>query len=233
MSEMDATRIQQLHDAAYARLKTSEALSGSLLGEQDPNQARQTLEEIISNCERNLEQVGEFANPHLLSETHIQLATAKIDLAEYEQDPEQRKQLVRSSTEHCEIAAAVALDSDTTVLPTEILPWAMTVLSKALGYLSGYQNQALQARLAGYARDLLQVYERHRHLRWDGAQTLFAGQALFDSVDLAADDSEREAILQRASSLVREARQTLLRAGDREVAEQARKTQEKIEAALS
>jgi hypothetical protein len=233
MSEMEATRIQQLLDAAYARLKTSQALSASLLGEQDPTQARQILEEIISNCERNLEQVGRFANPHLLSETHIQLATAKIDLAEHEQDPEERERLVRSSTEHSEIAAAVALDSDTTVLPTEILPWSMTVLSKALGYLSGYQNQALQARLAGYARDLLQVYEKHRQMRWEGAQTLFAGQALFDSADLAADESEREAILERALSLAQEARQTLLRAGDREVAEQARRTQQEIEAAQS
>jgi hypothetical protein len=233
MSEIESARLQQLIDAAYARLITSEALSGSLLGQQEPVGARQTLQEIISNCERNLEQVGEFANPYLISETHIQLATAKIDLAEIEEDPVKCEQLVRSSTEHCEIAAAVALDSDTTILPAEILPWAMSVLSKALGYLSGYQNQALQGRLAGYARELLQVYEKHRQMRWDGAQTLFAGQVLFDSADLAEDDSEREAILQRALALVQDARQTLIRAGDRQVAEQARRMQQEIEAVQS
>lgn len=233
MSEMELARRQQLSDAAFARLKTSEALSGSLLGEKDPAQARQTLSEIIAHCERNLEQVGDFANPHLLSETHITLAMAKIDMAGYEEDPTEQEQLARSSTEHCEIAVAVALDSDTTVLPAEILPWAMTVLAKALGYISGYQNQALQGRLGAYARELMQVYEKHREMRWEGAQTLFAGQALFDSADLAADESEREAILRRALSLAQEARQTLLRAGDRDVAEQARQTLEEIEAAFS
>lgn len=233
MSEMELARRQQLSEAAYARLKTTEALSGSLLGEDDPAKARQTLSEIIAHCERNLEQVGEFANPHLLSETHITLAMAKIDMASYEDDPTVREQFARSSTEHCEIAVAVALDSETSVLPAEILPWAMTVLAKALGYTSSYQYQALQGRLSAYARDLLQVYENHKEMRWEGAQALFAGQALMDSAGVAEDDSEREAILRRAFSLTQEAHQTLLRAGDREVAEQARRTMDEIEAELS
>jgi hypothetical protein len=233
MSEMELARRQQLSEAAYARLKTAEALSGSLLGEVDSAKARQTLSEIIAHCERNLEQVGEFANPHLLSETHITLAMAKIDMVSYEADPMVQEKFTRSSTEHCEIAVAVALDSETSVLPAEILPWAMTVLAKALGYASGYQFQALQGRLSAYARDLLQVYEDHQEMRWEGAQALFAGQALLDSADVAADASEREAILRRAFSLTQEAHQTLLRAGDREVAEQARRTLDEIEAEFS
>lgn len=234
MAEMNEHKATQLlEDAAYARLKSSEALGGSLIGEKDSVRARAILEEIISNGEKTLDQLGDLANPHLLSYTHMTMAAAQVDLADLEPNEATRAELISTGVEHCGVALAVALESEATIVSTVVIPWTMVVLAGALRTAQGLQRQDIEARLLTCIQELAEVFEKQKLDRKKGAQTLFVSQCLLEGALSADKPSERKIVLQRALELVHDALRTLLGAGDFEVARQARATTSEIEAALN
>lgn len=208
-------------------------LGGSLIEQKDPAQRRAILEEIISNGEKTLDQLGDSANPHLLSHTHMTMAAARVDLANLETNEATRAELVHFGMEHCEIAIAVALGSGTTIVPATVIPWTMVVLTGALQTARGLQHQAIEAQLSTCVRELVRVFENQKQDRWKGAQTLFMSQCLAEGARSLENPSEREIVLQRALELGQGGLRMLLGAGDLEVARQARATIKEIQATLN
>lgn len=225
-------RSRFFEDVAYSRLEASLDFGNSLIGEENPARLRMILEEIIANGDKTLEQVGDSANPHLLSYTHMTMAAAQVDLANIETDEPTRKDRIHAAAEHCDIATAIALDSRTTFLPFNIMSWAMAVLANALRLSQGRQQRAIESRLSRCARDIPELLQKKQDDRLEAAKIHTTCQCLLIGAEDVENPSERTIVLQEALRMAQDAQRIFFSSGGFEAVLQVGETITKVNAAL-
>lgn len=225
--------MQALYKAEYARLRTSIDLGGTLVHLRQPQQQRPVLDQIILNGNTTLESTGAVADPYLLSNTRMTLAAADYDLASAETKDDTRARRITSGTRQCETAVKIALESGTTMLSMEILPWALVVLTGGLRAARGAERAPVQALMISCAEALPRMHEQMKSDRQLGARTLFEAQLLLRGAGQLTDPVERGVVLARAAEVGRDARRILLGAGDRDAARQAQALLAEIDASLA
>jgi hypothetical protein len=220
---------RELENSAYLRLTASEDLGESLVSETDPGRIRKKLAEIISNCETILQQMDDSANRHLLSQTHMMIGAAQVDLANVENDEATKTRLIKAGLDHCELAMSAALASGTSFLPAEVIAWSMVVSAKAFQNAQGEERLHIKELVSKRTQELARLFGKQFHDQQTGAETLFAAQTLLALCEPETDSAERTMMLQNAIKLGRKALRDLVSAGDWQASEEARETVARIQ----
>ncbi|MBN2147450.1 MAG: hypothetical protein JW726_08675 [Anaerolineales bacterium] len=218
MSDDFPTQLRyQLRDAAYARLMASEKLGASLASARTSQQQRMILEEIVSNGQKTIEQMGHSGDPYLLANTYLSLTAAYTDLAGLEEAAAKKYSLLREAGEYADLASASAAESKHSIVAIEMLPWLLNVMTRALYQTSGSQNQAMQLRILRVSNQLKAAFKRQQQERTRAAQDLYTAQLLLRGLEAVKKPSERRTVLVQAQKVAQAARTTAVGAGDRDL----------------
>lgn len=197
----------------------------------DPSARLTVLSPVIGEGQRMVERCAAVNNPDLIADLYLTLATAEVELAASGQSGTEGS-LQRDAIDHCDLAVATAIGSQTTFVPAEILPWAMGTLSYARTRDPRGQERLLDARLSSYSRDLGRTLEQMEADRQHGSDTFAESAVLFAASNEVTDLADYRRVVGLAVEQAQEARRLLLSTGDFEIARLATDHIEAMQRAL-